>query len=160
MASGTTNPFDQIIIFLQSQKINFQIFAHQPVYTCAEAAAARGGSEALVKGVKSLLLKTGSEFVLAVIPADKRLDSKKVKQAFAVKDYHFADPEDVEKIMGCQIGACHPFGNLIKVRTIVDPLILEKPIITFNPGKHTISLEMSGSDLQKCLQPAVNSLCK
>jgi prolyl-tRNA editing enzyme YbaK/EbsC (Cys-tRNA(Pro) deacylase) len=42
------------------------------------------------------VLKAGERFVMAVVPADRKLDSKKAREAFGVKALRFATREEVE----------------------------------------------------------------
>jgi Ala-tRNA(Pro) deacylase len=140
-------PFDEIKKLLKENSIKYQEINHEPVYTSDQAAAIRGMD--LHAGAKSLLLKAGKEFVLAVLPGDSRLDTKKLKQILGVKDIRFASPTEVEEIMGCQIGACYPFGSVAKVKMIVDPSLGENEIISFNPGVHNKSLKIRWDDYLK-----------
>ena len=67
--------FERLQAFLQDRGILFTVSHHAPVYTSEEAAAIRGVP--LASGAKALVVKAGNEFRLLVIPADRKLDSKK-----------------------------------------------------------------------------------
>lgn len=138
------NPFEKIIQFLEAKGAKYEIFEHEPVYTSEQAAKARG--ESLGDGAKSLLLKAGDSFLLAVLPGDKRLDNKKLKKILGVKNIRFATSEEVKEIMGCEIGACYPIGDIAGVRTIVDNAFLHNINICFNPGVHDKTIKMKWND--------------
>ncbi len=144
-------PFDEIVKLLRGNSIKFEEVNHEAVYTSEQAANIRGMD--LHAGAKSLLLKAGEEFILAVLPGDVRLDTKKFKQILGVKDLRFASPTEVEEVMGCQIGACYPFGSVAGVKMIVDPSLGENEVISFNPGMHNKSLKINFLDYLKVTQP-------
>ncbi|MDO8557301.1 MAG: YbaK/EbsC family protein [Candidatus Jorgensenbacteria bacterium] len=143
-------PFEKIKKLLTDNNIKYELFEHAPVYTSEEAAKVRNSP--LSQGAKSLLLKTENSFVLAIIPGDKKLDSKKLRKAVGVKSIRFATPEEVKEIMGCEIGACYPFGNIIGVKTIVDENLMNVDNIFFNPGVHDKTIKLD----RECYQSIVN----
>ncbi|MEW5805338.1 MAG: YbaK/EbsC family protein [Patescibacteria group bacterium] len=141
------NPYLLILDFLNKNQINFQEFEHEPVYTTEQAARIRG--EAMADGAKSLVVKINNNFVLLVLPGDRRLSSKKVKNLFKISEFRFAKPEEVVSAMGCEIGACFPLGNLVGLKTYVDKSLTENQFINFNPGVHYKTIKMRFSDYQK-----------
>jgi|SRR5579884_15429 len=144
-------PYEKITNFLKSHNIAYEEIEHEAVFTSEQAAKVRGMS--MNQGAKSLLLRSGGEFVLAVLPGDKRLDSKKIRQILGRKELCFATPEEVEKVMGCQIGACYPFGSLLNIRTLVDNSLSKNEIISFNPGVHTKSVKIRWEDYKSLTSP-------
>lgn len=145
------NPFEAIVQLLESKKVEYQLLEHEPVYTSEQAAEIRGLS--LAEGAKSLLLKANKEFILVVLPGDQKLDSKKVKTIMGTKKLRFASPEEVIDIMGCEIGACYPFGNISEIRTIVDPKLSKNISVSFNPGLHHKTIRLSWVDYACLVQP-------
>lgn len=135
------NPYEEIINLLKTNNISYKETEHEPVYTSEQAAKVRGIS--VSQGAKSLLLKCESDFILVVLPGDRKLDSKKLKNLLKIKEFRFALPEEVKDKMGCEIGACYPFGNLIGLPTYVDISLSKNEIISFNPGLHTRSIEIN-----------------
>ena len=110
----------------------------------------------LEQGAKSLLFKLKENgFILVVVAGHKRVDSKKLKRFLQVKDVRFANPEEVKGQMGCEIGSCYPLGNVANLRTLVDEGLGRNEIISFNPGRHDISIKMSYRDYQALVQPEV-----
>jgi Ala-tRNA(Pro) deacylase len=148
-----TNPYEKIEGLLRQHDVEFVKLDHEPVYTSEQAAAVRGIN--LESGAKSLLFKTKIGFVLVVVPGSKRVDSKKLKKLLGVKDVRFATPEEVKEQMGCEIGSCYPFGNVAGLRTLVDKSLGQNDIISFNPGRHDISIKMQYADYAKLASPEV-----
>lgn len=133
-------PFEMIRSFLDENNIQYELFEHEPVFTSEQAANIRGFSTH--QGAKALLTKADGEFTMFVLPGDMKLDTKKAKQLLNVKDIRFATPEEVVEVMGCEIGACYPFGNLIDVPMYVDQKLADNNEIAFNPGVHNRSIKM------------------
>ena len=86
--------FEQIESLLKQRAVPFTVLRHEPVFTSEEAAAVRGST--LSSGAKALVVKAGERFVLVVLPADRKLDSKKARAALGVKALRFASKEEVE----------------------------------------------------------------
>lgn len=145
------NPYKEIINLLKTNNIPYKETEHEPVYTSEQAAKVRGIS--ISQGAKSLLLKCGNDFVLVVLPGDCKLDSKKLKNLLKIKEVRFALPEEVKDKMGCEIGACYPFGNLIELPTYVDNSLSKQDVISFNPGLHTRSIEIKWRDFYSLVKP-------
>lgn len=145
------NPYEEIIKLLDNQAIKYEILEHEPVYTSEQAAKVRGLS--LKQGAKSLLLKADGEFILAVLPGNRKLDSKKLKQKLGVKNLRFATPDEVKKIMGCEIGACYPIGTIIGIKPLVEISFAQNEIISFNPGVHNKSIKIHWVNYQRLTNP-------
>ena len=152
------SPYQKIVKLLRTNNISYQDTEHEPVYTSAQAAEIRGISAS--QGAKALLLKCESGFVLALLPGDRKLDSRKLKNLLNVKGLRFAIPEEVKDIMGCEIGACYPFGNLINLPTYADNYLSTNDTVSFNPGVHTRSMEMKWKDLYLLVNPQMVDISK
>ena len=145
---------------LDGKKVNYKIFEHEPVYTSEDAARVRG--EELHTGVKALVFKTGDEFILALVPGDKKVDFSKLRSATGTKNIRMATPEEVLKVCDCEIGSVHPFGNLMGsgIKTYMDRSILNNDHVNFNVGLHTMTVRMSPQDLKEITQPQLVDMAK
>jgi Ala-tRNA(Pro) deacylase len=148
--------FERLEAWLRGKSVEFTVLRHAPVFTSEQAAAVRGTS--LASGAKALVLKAGDGFFLAVLPADRKLDSKKARDALGVKALRFATKEEVEQITGLQPGSIPPFGSLFGLKTHCDPALGENPAINFNAGDHAISVQMSYADFASVEAPALTVL--
>src|SRR3989338_1932174 len=143
--------FKNIKALLDQHGITYEEKHHVPTKTSEESAAARG--EPLKIGAKALLVKAKDEFVLCIIPADKRLDTKKVKETLKSKDLRFADEEELKKVTGCVKGAVPPFGHLLGVKMIVDKTLFEEENMAFNAGSLEHSIKMKTKDYRNLTPP-------
>jgi Ala-tRNA(Pro) deacylase len=141
-----TSVFERLETWLRQQEVAFTVLRHEPVYTSEQAAAVRGTS--LASGAKALILKAGEKFVMAVLPADRKLDSKKARDALGVKSLRFASKEEVEQLTGLQPGSIPPFGSLFGLKTYCDPDLAKSASINFNAGDHSISIQMKHADYE------------
>ncbi len=148
--------FERVQEKLQQAGVAFQVLRHAPVYTSEEAAAIRGTP--LASGAKALVVKAGESFCLLVVPADRKLDSKKARSALGVKALRFATREEVEQMTGLQPGSIPPFGSLFGLPTSFDPALAENPTINFNAGDHSISVSMTCAEYLAVEQPALVAL--
>lgn len=131
---------------IKSSGFEYEIFEHEPVYTSEEAAKVR--NVPLRLGVKALVFETENEFILALVPANKKVDTKKL----GYKKIKLAHPNKVFEITGCKIGAVPPFGHKTELKTFVDPEILKNEWVYFNIGEHTQSAKMHGNDIIKLIK--------
>jgi prolyl-tRNA editing enzyme YbaK/EbsC (Cys-tRNA(Pro) deacylase) len=148
--------FERIEHKLTAAGIAFGVLRHAPVYTSEEAAAIRGVP--LSSGAKALVVKAGDDFVLLIVPADRKLDSKKARAALGVKNTRFATREEVEQLTGLQPGSIPPFGSLFNLPTTCDPALRQNETINFNAGDHSISVSMTCSDYLSVERPALADL--
>ena len=103
----------------------------------------------LSSGAKAILLKDSKEqFYLAVMAANRKLNSKEFKKLIKAKSTKFATNEEVLLVTGCIPGAVPPFGSMFnkKITTYVDKSLSENKMINFNCGLRTHSISISFSD--------------
>jgi Ala-tRNA(Pro) deacylase len=136
--------FDRVHELLASRAVAHTELRHPPVYTSEEAAAVRGTP--LSSGAKALVMKAGERFVMLVLPADRKLESKLARQALGVKSLRFATKEEVLELTGLTPGSIPPFGSLFNLPTYCDPALAANPKINFNAGDHAISVQLNYED--------------
>jgi Ala-tRNA(Pro) deacylase len=143
--------FDRLQDWLNGSVVSFTILRHEPVFTSEQAAAVR--ATPLASGAKALVVKAGDEFVLLVLPADRKLDSRKAREVLGVKSLRFATKEEVQQLTGLQPGSIPPFGSLFQLPTYCDPALTSNASINFNAGDHAISMQMSYTDFVQVEKP-------
>jgi Ala-tRNA(Pro) deacylase len=136
---------------LDSRGVDYAVLRHAPVLTSAEAAQVRGTP--LSSGAKALICSADGRFVLLVLPGDRRLDSKGVRKALALKSLRFATRDEVTALTGLTPGAIPPFGQLFGLPTWCDVGLSEEPTINFNAGDHAISVSLRTADYLAVEQP-------
>jgi Ala-tRNA(Pro) deacylase len=132
--------FDRVESLLKQHGVAFQVLRHEPVYTSEEAARVRGTP--LASGAKALIVKGEEGFVMFVVPADRKLDSRAVRRAKNWRKLRFATREEVQALTGLTPGSIPPFGSLFGLPTLCDERLGENETINFNAGDHSISVSM------------------
>lgn len=152
----TPSVFDCLHARLTERGVAFTVSRHEPVFTSEQAAAVRG--TALASGAKALIVKAGDHFVLLVVPADRKLDSRKARASLGVKALRFATPDEVLERTGLRPGSIPPFGSLFGLPTYCDPALADHASINFNAGDHAISVQMAPADFLRAEQPTTAEL--
>jgi Ala-tRNA(Pro) deacylase len=152
----STSVFERLSERLETSGVPFTVTRHAPVFTSVEAARVRG--TALSSGAKALIVKAGDAFVMLVLPADRKLDSKKARVALGTRSIRFANRDEVETITTLQPGSIPPFGSLFRLSTYVDPALEDNASINFNAGDHAISIQMSYADFVNVESPTLAEL--
>jgi len=147
--------FEKLKKFLDEHKISYEYKEHEEVRTSEEAAKARG--EDIKIGAKAMILKCDEKFIMFVLSAAKKIDSKKVKALLNIDSLRFATPEEVLKITDCIPGAVPPFANLFNIDLIVDKSIMENEHMAFNAGDRTKSLKILRHNYIQLLNPRIES---
>ncbi len=143
---------EKIIAALKQGKIEYEVVEHEPVYTNPAMAEALRVSEA--ETVKSLVLKTkDGRMIVLVLPGNKKVNWKKAAAGANTKKVSFAKPEEVSEAVGCEVGCVPPFGHLTTIPIYMDPDLIKKEFIYFNPGVHDKSFKIKAWDLKKICKP-------
>src|SRR5439155_25954870 len=133
------------------KSLPYEVLRHAAVFTSEEAAAVRGTS--LASGAKALICKVDQQFLMVVLPADRKLASKLVRKAAGAKSLRFASREEVQQLTGLAPGSIPPFGSLFSLPTWCDERLSQQPRINFNAGDHSISISMAYTDYLTAEQP-------
>jgi Ala-tRNA(Pro) deacylase len=145
---------------LSLNSVAYREIGHTPTHTSEESARVRG--ESLAVGAKALLLKTDDKFRLFVVPADRQLDTKKIKQELKVKSTRFATSEELFDLTGLVPGSVPPFGTpVLPFELYGDTAIgAAEDKVAFNAGSLTLSIVMKASDWKTVARPAQFSFSK
>jgi len=140
----SSSVFDRVENLLNEHGISFDVLRHEPVFTSEEAAQIRGTP--LASGAKALVCKGDERFVMFVIPADRKLDSRGVRRDQGWRKLRFATREEVAELTGLSPGAIPPFGSLFGLPTMCDRRLGDSAVINFNAGDHGISVSVQYAD--------------
>ena len=111
--------------------------------------------EPLEVGGKALVLKVDDRFIVLVISAARRLDSKRLRKALAARSVRFASREELEELTGLVPGSVPPFGEpLLPLELVVDRSVMENERIAFNAGSLRDSVVMPRAEWVACASPS------
>ena len=155
---GETVVFRRVVAALRKANVEFVHTHHKPVFTSTDAASARGTS--LHSGAKALILKGGTDFRMAVLPADLSLDSNAFRKMVGSKRLRFATKEEVFALTALIPGSIPPFGSLFGLETICDIRLGDNDRINFNAGSHTESVQMTFEEYLSFESPRIAEIAK
>ncbi len=143
---------------LEQEKVPYSVHSHPEAYTALEIAALEH-----VKGrilAKVVIVKADAhQLVMVVVPADRRVDFRKVAALLGTEDLRLAqEPEFRDSFPACEVGSMPPFGNLFGLPVLVDGLLAENDEIVFNAGTHTLTAKLRFEDFRRLVQPRIASL--
>ena len=147
-------PVRKLKEFLDSHKIKYVVISHSPAYTAMEVAqSAHIPGKDLAKVVMVML---EGRTCMAVMPATRKLDLERLRQAADVSEARIATEEEFRKLFPeCETGAMPPFGNLYGMEVFVSSLLAEDREIAFNAGSHTEVVKLTYADYARLVQPKV-----
>lgn len=146
-----TTVFDRLDDLLRQNNARFDVARHEPVFTSQEAAQVRGTS--LASGAKALICKVDEAFVMFVLPADRKLDSKNTRKELKARSLRFASQEEVLDMTGLKPGSIPPFGSLFGLKTFCDKRLRDETVINFNAGDHSISISIAYAEYERVERP-------
>jgi Ala-tRNA(Pro) deacylase len=133
---------------LQLRGIRFEVVTHPRAVTSLEEALATGihADEVL----KTVVLDTGERHVLAVVPASRRLDMRRVHLATGDAHARLASEEEIATdFPEMELGSIPPLGSLFQSSMLVDPEVLTHETVVIAAGRQTESIRARVEDLLK-----------
>jgi Ala-tRNA(Pro) deacylase len=144
---------------LEQRGSAFELLAHRQAYTSTEEARALGIDAGEV--LKTLAVRTGPGYVLAVIPASRRVDLHLVRDALGDHQARLASEEELGRdFPGYQLGALPPLGALLGSEVFIDPAVLEHDLVVFAAGTQTESVRIRTRELLASQQVTTVPLVK
>ena len=96
------------------------------------------------------MLDTGTGHVLAVVPASRRLDMRRVHVATGDTHARLASEEELAAdFPGLELGAIPPLGSLLGAPMLVDPEVMVHEMVVAAAGTQTGSVRARLEDLFK-----------
>lgn len=143
---------NEIRAWLAREAVPYREVQHSPTLTSEDSARARG--EELRVGGKALLMRADADFALFVLPADRKLDSRKIRRELLLRKLRFASREELASLTGLVPGAVPPFGRpILPLSLYIDVAVCENDRIAFNAGSLTDSIVLSRNDYLRLASP-------
>ena len=145
--------------YLDQQGVKYDVLSHRQAFTAQEVAEAQH-----VKGkelAKVVMLRSGGQFFMAVLPAPYRVDLDLAQGVVGQRDVQLATEEEFAGLFPqCEAGAMPPFGNLYNLPVYVDQSLSRDEDIVFNAGSHTQTVRMKYADFSRLVKPKVAAFSK
>ena len=143
----------RLIKFLNESKVSYEILHHPEAFTAqtiAQAEHIRGRHHA-----KGVMVKSGTQHLMTVLPADHRIDLEKLEQITAGTSLLENEKDFKSLFPDCAPGTMPPFGKLYGLPTYVDRSLSQQDYIVFEAGTHTDAIKLSYCDFERIAEPAV-----
>ena len=144
--------YEKIKNLLTEAKAKFRVIEH----------IEEGRSEHIAKirqnrpeqGAKAMVLELRSEgkekkYVLAILPANRRLNYKTIATKLGIKKAAMASQELVFSLTQAVSGAVPPFSFHDDLQMMIDPLLFQNDEIVFNAGRLDRSIFLDAKDYEK-----------
>ena len=137
---------------LRELGISHDIHEHQAVFTVEESRSIKTDIACL--HTKNLFLKdAGGAFFLLTVPAEARIDLKRVHPLLGCRRLSFGKPEPMVELIGVTPGSVTPLAMInaaIGAITLVldDALAVEAPV-GVHPLRNTATLTLDGTDIMR-----------
>ncbi len=148
----------QLISLLDREGARYRLIDHAPEGRTELVSQMRGHAAREAAKCIILLIKTGkklTEFVLAVVPGDARVDVAAVKRHKQGTFARFADTALAESLAGSVSGTILPFAFEPKLELIVDPEIAASQTMYFNAGRLDRSIALATADYLRIARPKI-----
>jgi Ala-tRNA(Pro) deacylase len=151
----------KIIKYLDEKKYKYEIVEHKTTFTAWDTAQTEKIKPQEV--AKALVMKVDSDYVLALLPANRNLDKQKLLKAINAgrkktgaknfKKIDFAKEVWMKKNLPGRVGATPPFGKIIKIDIFIDSLLAKNKKIYLGSGEYTNSIRVNVSQYLKIENP-------
>jgi Ala-tRNA(Pro) deacylase len=137
---------------LDALEVDYDLLKHDPTRSAMQnALACQLPPERIAKAV---LIDTPDEYLLAVVPSDRRVALSELRSEIGRKPSLAEEKEVASLFDDCAIGAVPPLGYGYGIATIVDDSLTEQPDIYFEGGDHVSLVHVTHDDFERLMQPA------
>lgn len=144
--------------YLDKRMAKYDEVAHRTVYTAYDAAQTL--RRELKDIAKSLIIAADKAYVIAVVPANMKLDLVKLRKALSVKKVSIPSEKLVTRVFKVKPGSVTAFGGLHKVETVVDKSLLKAKDVILSAGSLTDSIRMKTKDFIELEEAKLASFTK
>jgi Ala-tRNA(Pro) deacylase len=148
--SGIALRETQLLAYITQLGIAFELVEHPAVFTVEEGA--KLDRDIPGAHTKNLFLKdAGGQFWLVTVPADMRVDLKKLPQAIGCKRVSFGKADDMMRLLGVSPGSVTPLAAIHDddnyVTIVLDAGLATTERINVHPLRNTATIGLSAADL-------------
>jgi Ala-tRNA(Pro) deacylase len=132
--------------------VRYEVMTHDPTLTSSRTAeACHISGDCLAKGI---LLRRGSSYILAVLPASHHIRMADLRSQIG-DDVDLAQETEVARLFhDCAPGAVPPIGECYGLETIVDDGIEAQPDVYLEGGDHATLVHMDQAEFKQMMAEA------
>jgi Ala-tRNA(Pro) deacylase len=153
-------PAEAVARFLEEHDVDFEVVEHEKQFTAAGEAQAAGVEPH--DAAKALLVREDGEYLLAVIPASRRLDLRKLRDTLEERPkLRLATEDEIASDFAVfELGAVPPVGPGLPSAEVVDEALLEHDRVLCNAGDHSHSLLVDPEQIVRVGGSRVADICE
>lgn len=136
-----------VMRILDQKKVNYQMFHYTPHADFDSATLAQQIAQDASLIYKTIVLESGLNHYVAVLPIDAHLDLKKVAKAFALKNISLLHPKKLLELTGYVRGGCSPLGMKKRFPTVLDCTASSLDFMIVSAGKVGQQVGLNPHDL-------------
>lgn len=147
----------KIINYLEKEGYKYEIIGHKTTYTAWDMSQTKKIKPQEV--VKSLVMKLDKDYVLALLPANRNLDKKKVLKAInsdrkkigekISQKIDFAKEVWMKKNIPGKVGAVAPFEKILGLKIYIDGLLVKNKKLYLGSGDYENSIKVNTKEYLK-----------
>src|SRR6059058_2035210 len=150
---------DAVRELLDRKRVSYEVVEHDETFRALDEARAAGVEPR--EAAKTVALREHDAYVLAVIPANRRLDLERVRTLLGASSrLRLATEEEMARdFPEFEVGALPPLG-LHATLEIVDVHLLYRDRIVCSAGDHRHAVRLDPRELLRVCEPRVGDLCE
>lgn len=151
---------DLVHRYLEERGVAHEVVDHEKTFSATQEAKASG--IAPDHAAKTMVLREGEDYRLAVIPASHRLDLRKARSALdATAHLRLASEKEMETdFPAFEVGAVPPLGPMLPAPEVLDTRLMDHERILCSGGDHRHSVLVDPRDLVRIGDVRVTDVCE
>ena len=140
----------RVVDFVEENDLDVEFKVHGKSET-AEESAKKTGVE-LSQIVKTLVFKTGNDFVAVLCPGDRRVSEEKLEEITG-EEVRMANPSEVEEHTGYVVGGVSPFD--LDIDVYMEESLLERDEVKPAAGSRVVGVTLDPESLRSAINAEV-----
>jgi Ala-tRNA(Pro) deacylase len=141
----------RLAAFLAEERVSCELLLHPPAFTAQKRAKFLHVSGGRVG--KCVLLRAPSRWLLAVLPATRRVDLDALAEALG-GPVRLANSQELGEVFrDCEWGAAPPFGRLYGLETLLEESISPQAWLVFETHTHMEAVRIRCDDFERLERP-------
>jgi Ala-tRNA(Pro) deacylase len=150
---------ERLLEFLDVSHVEYLHTVHEPAVRARDVACAE--HMLTCNFAKSVIFHTETGFAMAVLPSDRMLDLKQLRQALGIHHVRLATEEELQTLFpDSELGAMPPIGSFCDLPVYADGGMAADTMIAFNAGTHRDVVHLRFQDYLAIVKPAFIPLVK
>ncbi len=135
--------------YLSRMDVEARFFGFEEHTITVDAAVRRLGvsRERIIKSI--LFVDDRGLPLLGIVTGDRRVSEKKLAAVCGAKRIRRADPDEVKRFTGYDVGAVPPVGHRTHIRTFLDEKVVGLNCVIGGGGQINVLLEMKSADIKR-----------